>query len=74
MSVGPYIVDFCCYEKKLVVELDGGQHAESQGQDKIRSEYLRENGFNVMRFWNDEVLKETEAVREKILTILENNQ
>ncbi len=69
MSVGRYIVDFCCYDKKLIVELDGSQHAESVG-DKDRTEYLKKNGFKVLRFWNSQVLKETSAVCDRILNYL----
>src|SRR5437879_6051249 len=64
MSISRYIVDFCCYDKKLVVELDGSQHVESV-KDKERTAYLSMNGYKVLRFWNSQVLKETSAVCEK---------
>jgi very-short-patch-repair endonuclease len=64
--VGPYIVDFCCFDKKLIVELDGSQHMDSE-TDKGRTTYLAEKGFKVMRFWNHDVLKETATVCERIL-------
>jgi len=68
--IGPFIVDFVCLEKKLVIELDGGQHAEMEAQDQKRTDYLIRKGFRVMRFWNNEVLQETEAVLETIFDML----
>lgn len=64
--LGPYIVDFVCLECKLIVEVDGGQHAEAIGYDMRRDAWLETQGFRVLRFWNNEVLGETEAVLEKI--------
>ena len=65
--VGSYIVDFICDELKLVVELDGGQHASTQkAYDTARDAYLRAQGWSVLRFWNDELLKEPDAVLERI--------
>jgi len=66
-TLGPFIVDFVCLEKKLIIEVDGGQHAQSSVQDAARTEYLKNHGFTVLRFWNNEVLSETEAVLELIL-------
>lgn len=66
-SLGPYFADFACPEKRLVVELDGGQHADRFEQDAERSAYLRDQGFTVLRFWNDQVLLESDAVLEEIL-------
>jgi len=60
--LGPYIVDFVCLEKKLIVELDGGQHAESVAYDHRRTVFLEATGFRVMRFWNNEVLGNLESV------------
>jgi type I restriction enzyme S subunit len=64
----PYILDFYCHELKLAVELDGGQHNVDAGQrrDARRDEYLAGHGIRVLRFWNNEVLRETEAVLEAI--------
>ena len=64
--LGHYIADFVCFEAKLVVELDGGQHGEQLEYDAERSNYLNRVGFRVARFWNNEVLKESEAVLECI--------
>ena len=62
-----YIVDFVCVETRLVIELDGGQHSEHVAQDAHRTVMLEKNGFRVVRFWNDEVLKNLEGVLEQIL-------
>ena len=69
--IGPYIVDFVCLEKKLVIEVDGGQHAGQMESDSKRSDYLKEKGYRVMRFWNNEVLKETESVLTVVLSTLD---
>jgi very-short-patch-repair endonuclease len=68
--VGPFIVDFICVEKNLVIEVDGGQHAENDELDLQRSAYLNKMGCQVFRFWNNQVLQETEAVLEAIFAIL----
>ncbi len=72
--IGPFIVDFICLEKNVVIEVDGGQHAENEEQDLQRSAYLNKMGFQVLRFWNNEVLQETEAVLEAIFAILANGK
>ena len=61
-----YILDFVCLEKKLIVEVDGGQHQERSAEDKARTEVLENAGFRVLRFWNNEVLRQTDAVAERI--------
>ncbi|MDR2876352.1 MAG: DUF559 domain-containing protein [Methylobacillus sp.] len=63
--IGRYVVDFVCFESKLIVEVDGGQHLENVS-DEHRDAWLRDQEFKVLRFWNNQVLKETEAVLEKI--------
>jgi len=63
--VGQYICDFVCREKRIVDELDGGQHAESD-RDKIRDEFLVARGYRVLRFWNNDVLSNMNGV---LLTI-----
>lgn len=72
-SIGPYIVDFVCIEKRLVIELDGGQHVENLESDAKRSEYLKEKGYRILRFWNNDVLREGEAVLNVILSCLEKD-
>ena len=64
--IGHYIVDFVCFENRLVIEVDGGHHAESADYDAMRTAWLESEGFRVMRFWNDQVLRETDAVQEAI--------
>ncbi|MBC8287242.1 MAG: endonuclease domain-containing protein [Nitrospinae bacterium] len=68
--VGKYIVDFICHENCLVIEVDGGQHMESLRKDDERTAWLQSQGYRVIRFWNDQVLKETEVVLEEILRVL----
>lgn len=65
-----YIVDFVCLEKKLVIELDGGQHATKIAYDTERSLKLKQDGFEVLRFWNHDVLKNTDAVLRTIYNFL----
>ncbi|MGD0210403.1 MAG: endonuclease domain-containing protein [Desulfomonilia bacterium] len=60
--LGPFIVDFVCIERGLIIELDGGQHAFSLTRDEKRTRYLEAKGYRVLRFWNNDVLKEAEAV------------
>ena len=72
--IGEYIVDFVCKEIKLIIEIDGGQHNEKQNitSDELRTKYLEEKGYKVIRFWNNEVDKNLEGVYEKIVsTIME---
>ncbi|MEX0803671.1 MAG: endonuclease domain-containing protein [Candidatus Binatia bacterium] len=64
--IGPFVADFCCPQRKVVVELDGGQHAEEITADQKRSRFLEAQGFRVLRFWNHDVLRNTEAVLERI--------
>jgi very-short-patch-repair endonuclease len=63
--IGRYICDFVCREKLVVIEVDGGQHADSK-QDAVRDRYLRERGYRVMRFWNNDVLGNLDGVLETI--------
>jgi len=64
--VGPYIADFCCLEYRLIVELDGGQHAEETEGERERKKFLAAEGFRVLRFWNHDVLTSIDAVLEEI--------
>src|SRR3954462_15119853 len=59
---GPFIVDFLCDEASLVVELDGGQHADRVAYDAQRTAYLQEMGFRILRFWNRQVMENREGV------------
>jgi very-short-patch-repair endonuclease len=71
--IGRYIVDFVCLKHNLVVELDGGQHAEDAHErgDLVRDARLRDDGFRVLRFWNNEVDDDLDAVLSLILASLE---
>ncbi len=70
--VGPYIVGFVCLERRLIIEVDGSQHAQQAARDARRDDYLTVLGFNVFRFWDNSVLKETGAVLEVITQALED--
>ena len=63
--IGPYIVDFVCFQARLVIEVDGGQHQGSEA-DRVREAWLEGQGFHMLRFWNNAVLTELPAVLEKI--------
>jgi very-short-patch-repair endonuclease len=73
-AVGPYIVDFFCWDARLVVEVDGDTHVgeEAQAYDHRRDEYLRSLGLQVKRYTNNDVLNRTESVTEDIWYLLEN--
>jgi very-short-patch-repair endonuclease len=70
-AVGPYFADFACREAMLILELDGGQHADAPA-DERRTRYLNEQGYAVLRFWNREVLSNTEGTLEQIVAVLRN--
>ncbi len=69
VPVGSYIVNFACLNRKLIVELDGGQHA-GKATDKRRDVWLKMRGFEMLRFWNNDVLKNTDGVLELIVVTL----
>jgi very-short-patch-repair endonuclease len=64
--LGNYIVDFACLEKRLVIEVDGGQHYTQAAYDEQCSAWIESQGFRVLRFWDDEVMKDIESVKEVI--------
>ena len=66
-SVGPYVLDFYCPSQKLAIEIDGGQHIENVKYDALRSEYLFSIGIQVIRYWNSDVLKDTDAALEQLM-------
>ena len=68
--IGPFIVDFVCMKHRLIVEADGGQHADNEA-DRRRTAWPEKRGWQVIRFWNNEILANTEGVREAILRVLE---
>jgi len=63
--IGHYVVDFVCLERRLIVEVDGSQHMDNPN-DEIRTRWLEREGYKVLRFWDNEVLMETDAVMEVI--------
>ena len=65
VPLGPFIVDFACMRSTLVIEVDGGQHLESAA-DAARDQWLAENGFRVLRFWNHEVFQNLDGALETI--------
>ena len=70
--IGPYIVDFACMPEKLLVELDGGQHAERAAHDQRRDSFLRAKGYRMLRFWNNEVFENCLGVLERVYEALRN--
>jgi very-short-patch-repair endonuclease len=64
--MGRYIVDFVCIERRLIIELDGGQHTEQVAYDQHRDAWLHSQGYTVLRFWNNEVMQQLEGVLEQI--------
>jgi very-short-patch-repair endonuclease len=69
--IGNFIVDFVCFAQKLVIEVDGGQHADMQARDEARTAWLQAQGFRILRFWNHDVLQRRDLVLEEILRQLE---
>lgn len=61
-AIGPYIADFCCFEQKLIIELDGGHHLEQAACHAERTAFLESQGYRVLRFWNQEVLTNLDGV------------
>jgi very-short-patch-repair endonuclease len=72
--MGRYILDFVCFEQKLIIELDGGQHAEAREYDAQRDAWLQQQGFRVLRFWNNEWSEQSEAVMESIWQALQEKK
>ncbi len=73
VPIDRYIVDFCCAETKLVVELDGGQHDQDRARDEVRTGLLEAKGYRVLRFWNNDVLSNSDGVLTSILGNLEQS-
>ena len=71
VPLGSYVVDFVCFEHRLVIEIDGGHHGEQFDRDRERSEWLESRGFRVLRFWNNEVLGQLDGVAQAILDAVE---
>ncbi|MDO8578933.1 MAG: endonuclease domain-containing protein [Dehalococcoidales bacterium] len=73
--IGNYIVDFVAFKDKLIIEIDGGQHNTWPviAQDNLRSEWLQKEGFRVLRFWNNDVLQNTDGVLSVIINALKQS-
>jgi very-short-patch-repair endonuclease len=65
-QLGPYIADFVCFDQKLIVEIDGSQHAESE-RDERRDAYFAQAGYRTLRFWNNDALSNREGLAKAIL-------
>ncbi len=72
LAIGPYVADFVCREAALIIEVDGGQHADSLHDEK-RTAFLRAEGYAVLRFWNNEVLANSGGVWDAIASVLTLN-
>jgi very-short-patch-repair endonuclease len=72
--IGPYIADFVCFAEALIIEVDGGQHAETTARDQARTRWLEAQGFRVIRFWNHDVLANIEGVAETIRRVLRHEE
>src|SRR5262249_1080626 len=69
-AIGPYVVDFICREKRLIIEVDGGQHADNV-RDTMRDAALAADGYQVLRFWNSDILSNEEGVLTIVLATLQ---
>lgn len=68
--IGKYIVDFVCYEKRVIIECDGSRHLQQQERDKTRDQWFVDQDYKVLRFWDNDVLENTEDVLEVIFQAL----
>ncbi|HEY2227376.1 MAG TPA: DUF559 domain-containing protein [Xanthobacteraceae bacterium] len=74
VAIDRYIVDFCCADAHLIIELDGGQHATRTSEDAHRTKILGAMGYLVLRFWNNDVLQNLDGVLEEIMSTLEQHR
>jgi very-short-patch-repair endonuclease len=74
VPIGPYIADFACMAERLIVEIDGGQHAERIGEDARRTRYLEMEGYRVVRFWNNEVLGNIDGVLQRLMAVIDEGR
>jgi len=68
--IGPYIADFACLDKLLVIELDGGQHQDRVAYDEQRTAFLQAHGWIVLRFWNNDVMNNLDGVLARVVEVL----
>ena len=73
VPIGPYIADFLCYDARVIIEADGGQHCQSR-KDAARDAWFARQGFRVLRFWNNDILKNPEGVATVIADALSQKQ
>lgn len=71
VKLGPYIVDFVCFDKNMIVEIDGGQHNGNE-RDNIRDAYFKDRGYVVKRYWNNDVLNNIEGVLADLKMTIDN--
>ncbi|HKY63687.1 MAG TPA: DUF559 domain-containing protein [bacterium] len=69
--IGPFIVDFVCYEQRLIIECDGGHHDLQTLEDGARDHWLEEQGFKVLRFWNNEIFNNFEGVMKRVWDVVQ---
>jgi very-short-patch-repair endonuclease len=72
VPIGPFFADFVCFDARIVVELDGGQHADS-ASDTRRDRWFANNNFVVLRYWNNDVLQNLEGVLTSLLEVLQQH-
>jgi very-short-patch-repair endonuclease len=71
VPLGQYVVDFVCFEHRLIIEIDGGHHQTQTAYDNERTKWLESQGFRVLRFWNNEILGQIDGVSQAILKALQ---
>jgi very-short-patch-repair endonuclease len=71
---GAYVVDFCCHSARLIIEVDGGQHAQAIDPDAERTRFLEAEGYRVVRFWNNDVLGNVDGVLQRIADTLSESR
>jgi len=71
VPIGPYVADFLCEKSRLIVEIDGGQHADRRDADVDRTRWLELQGYRVLRFWNNDVFENIEGVLQMVATALD---
>ncbi len=69
-AIGPYVVDFCAPREKLIIEVDGQPHRRGAEEDAARAAFLRADGYRILRFWDAQVMRDSESVVRKILSFL----
>jgi len=70
IPIGPYIVDFACHKAGLIIEIDGGQHRSDNPTERARQNFLEQQGYRVLRFWNTDVLSNPEGIHETLQSAL----